>query len=49
MLMLAENMLGADDPIVHKLETAMAGYKTALDGIANFIERGKIIEEFEPE
>jgi hypothetical protein len=40
--------LGADDPIVDKLETAMSVYRNALDSIAHFIERGKIIEEFEP-
>ena len=49
LLSRAENMLGTDDPIVHKLETAIVGYKNALEGIANFIERGKIIEEFEPD
>ena len=46
LLSKAEKMLGVDDPIVNKLETAIAGYKNALDGIANFIEKGKIIEEF---
>ncbi|UCG07473.1 MAG: hypothetical protein JSV83_02105 [Desulfobacterales bacterium] len=47
LLSKAEEMLGADDPIVNKLETAIAAYKNALDGIASFIERGKIIEEFQ--
>jgi hypothetical protein len=42
-------MLGTDDPIVDKLQTVMSVYRNALDGIANFIERGKIIEEFRPE
>ena len=49
LLSKAEKMLGADDPIVNKLETAIAGYKNALDGIVNFIEKGKIIEAFKPE
>ena len=48
LLSKAEKMLGADDPIVNKLETAIAGYKNALDGIVNFIEKGKIIEAFKP-
>ena len=49
LLSKAEKMLGADDPIVNKLETAIAGYKNVLDGIVNFIEKGKIIEAFKPE
>jgi len=49
LLSKAEEMLGTDDPIVDKLQTVMSVYKNALDGIANFIERGKIIEEFRPE
>jgi hypothetical protein len=49
LLSKAEEMLGSDDPIVHKLQTAMSVYKNVFDDIANFIERGKIIEEFRPE
>ena len=45
----AEAMLGVDDPIVTKLQIAMSVYKNALDDIANFIDRGKIIEKFHPE
>jgi uncharacterized protein (UPF0147 family) len=48
LLLKAEKDLGADDPIVDKLETAMSVYRNALGAIAAFIERGKIIEEFEP-
>ena len=44
----AEAMLGVDDPIVTKLQIAMSVYKNALDDIANFIDRGKIIEKFHP-
>ena len=40
-------MLGADDTVVNKLKTAMSVYKNALGDIASFIERGKIIEEFQ--
>ena len=46
--MKAAKDLGADDPIVDKLGTAMAVYRNTLGAIAGFIERGKIIEEFEP-
>ena len=49
LLSKADEMLGADDPIVNKLETAISVYKNALCEIANFIERGKIIEEFQLE
>ena len=45
----ADEMLGADDPIVNKLKAAMSVYKNAHDDIAHFIERGKIIEEFQLE
>ena len=40
LLTRAEGMLGTDDPIVNKLQTAMSIYKNAFDEIANFIERG---------
>jgi hypothetical protein len=48
LLLKAAKDLGTDDPIVDKLETAMSVYRNALDAIAHFVERGKIIEEFEP-
>ncbi|UCD82029.1 MAG: hypothetical protein JSW26_11555, partial [Desulfobacterales bacterium] len=47
LLSKAEGELGRDDPIVDKLETAIAVYRNAIIAMANFIERGKIIEEFE--
>jgi hypothetical protein len=47
LLSTADKILGADDPVVSKLAAAMAVYKNAFDDIANFIERGKIIEEFQ--
>ena len=49
LLSKSEKMLGTDDPIVDKLNTAMSVYKNALNDIGNFIKRGKIIEEFHPE
>jgi hypothetical protein len=48
LLTKAEELLGRDDPIVNKLQTAMSTYKNAYDSIASFIEKGKIIEEFQP-
>jgi hypothetical protein len=41
------NLLGPDDPIYHKLGSVMAVYENAYDNIESFIERGRIIEEFE--
>ena len=49
LLSKAEEMLGIDDPIANKLQTAMSVYKNVLDDIANFIEKGKIMEKFRPE
>jgi len=49
LLSKAEEMLGTDDPIVDKLNTAMSVYKNALNDMVNFIEKGRIIEEFHPE
>ncbi|MBW2490930.1 MAG: hypothetical protein JRE65_07275 [Deltaproteobacteria bacterium] len=49
LLSKAEEMLGTDDSVVTKLRTAMSVYKNALNDIANFIERGKMIEKFRAE
>ena len=49
LLAKAEEMLGTDDPIVHKLQTALSVYKNAFDDIVQFIDKGKIIEEFQLE
>jgi len=49
LLSKAGEMLGADDPVVNKLATAISVYKNAFNDIANFIDRGKIIEEFQLE
>jgi predicted transcriptional regulator len=49
LLSKAVEMVGSDDPIANKLKTAMTVYKNVLNDIADFIERGKIIEEFQPE
>jgi hypothetical protein len=49
LLFKAEEMLGTDDPIVNKLRTAMSVYENVSDDITAFIEKGKIIEKFQPE
>ena len=45
----AKEIFGAEDPISQKLESVMTVYKNAYHHIASFIEKGKIIEEFQPE
>jgi hypothetical protein len=47
VLSKADEMLGADDPLVNKLKTAISVYENAFDHIVKFIDRGKIIEEFQ--
>jgi hypothetical protein len=47
LLSKAEEMLGAEDSVVNKLKTALSVYKNAFDDIVQFIDRGKIIEEFQ--
>ena len=49
LLSKTQDMLGNDDPIVDKLETAVTAFKNAFDDIANFIDRGKIIEDYNTE
>ncbi len=49
LLSKAVEMVGTDDPIADKLSTTISVYKNALDDITSFIERGKIIEKFQPE
>jgi hypothetical protein len=49
LLSKAEEMLGTDDPIVHKFRTAMSVYENVTDDITGFVEKGKIIEKFQTE
>jgi hypothetical protein len=49
LLSKVDELLGRDDLIVNKLQTAMSVYQNVLDDITNFIERGKVIERFHPE
>jgi len=38
-----------EDPVCQKLETVMAVYENAYGNIESFVERSKIIENFEPD
>lgn len=44
-----KRQLGDDDPIFNKFEMVMSGYETAKINIKTFIDRGKIIEDFDTE
>ncbi len=49
LLSNAKGIFGAEDMICQKLESVMTVYENAYRHIASFIEKGKIIEEFQPE
>jgi hypothetical protein len=49
LLSKAEELLGKDDLIANKMKTAMSAYKNVFNDMAAFIEKGRIIEEFQPE
>ena len=49
LLSKADEVLGSDDQVVNKLKTAMSVYRNVFDDITSFIERGRIIEEFQAE
>ena len=41
--------LGEEDPLLHKFISAMTYYDSIYSFMDNFVEKGKIIEEFNPE
>jgi hypothetical protein len=49
ILQRINKLLGDDDPIFEKFGTVMAVYQKAYDQVESYIEKGKIIEEFEQE
>lgn len=49
LLSSTRKMFGIEDTIYQKLESVMTVYENAYHYIASFIEKGKIIEEFQPE
>jgi hypothetical protein len=49
LLHKVRELLGAEDAISQRLESVMTGYENAYNHIESFIEKGKIIEEFQPE
>ena len=49
LLAQTEKILGPDDPVHAKLDTLMSNYHSTFAAIHDFIERGKLIEDFDPE
>lgn len=49
LLSNAKEIFGVEDTICQKLESVMTVYENAYHHIASFVEKGKIIEEFQPE
>ena len=49
LLYRLRDVLGVEDPVCQKLETVMAVYENAYANIEAFVERSKIIEEFDPD
>jgi hypothetical protein len=49
LLSYAKETFGEEDPIFQKLGSVMTVYENAYHHIVSFIEKGKIIEEFQPE
>lgn len=49
LLTRAYEELGTDDPVIDRLETAVSVYRNAVNDMAKFIEKGKMIEKFQPE
>ncbi len=49
LLYQLRNVLGVEDPVCQKLETVMVVYENAYANIESFVERSKIIENFEPD
>jgi len=45
----ARELLGPEDTISQRLESVMTVYKNACHHIESFIEKGKVIEEFDPD
>ncbi len=49
LLARIDNVLGPDDPVFAKMNALMSNYHHTFASINDFIERGKLIEDFDPE
>lgn len=48
LLARTDKILGPDDPVYAKLNALMSSYHNTFASINDFIERGKLIEDFDP-
>ena len=46
LLKKSRKLLGTEDPVYNKFETAMAIFHNLRNGIESFVEKGKVIEDF---
>jgi hypothetical protein len=49
LLSRVKNVLGTEDPVLSKMTTLMMNYNNTFAAIDAFIERGRLLEEFDPE
>ena len=49
LLKKIRDLLGVEDPVYDRFETVLAVYENAYFNIESFIEKGKIIEDFQPD
>jgi hypothetical protein len=49
LLSRVKDILGAEDPVFSRMASLMTNYNNTFAAIDTFIERGKLIEDFDPE
>ena len=49
LLRQVEGALGVEDPLYDKLEAVLGTYASAYHQMDDFVEKGRLIEQFEPE
>ena len=49
LLRRLEKILGQEDPLTAKLDTLMSHYRNTYNGMLDFMEKGRTIEDFQPE
>jgi len=49
LLVKVKDALGTEDPVLNRMTALMTSYESTFSAIDAFIERGKLIEDFDPE
>jgi len=49
LLVEVKDVLGPEDPVFNRMTHVMSNYRNAFAAIDDFIERGKLIEDFDPD